>query len=90
MPFREVSFARWQMELHGEVLVFDQGYWSPNKELWENVQKSNWADVILEKEKKETIIEDVIGFFDAEDRYAEFGVPWKVRCFQLHNLIFCS
>jgi len=69
--------ARWQMELHGEVLVFDQGYWSPNKELWENVQKSNWADVILEKEKKETIIEDVIGFFDAEDRYAEFGVPWK-------------
>ncbi|KAH6719101.1 P-loop containing nucleoside triphosphate hydrolase protein [Leptodontidium sp. 2 PMI_412] len=69
--------AKWQMELHGEVLVFDQGYWSPNRELWENVQKSNWEDVILEKEKKDTIIEDVIGFFDAEDRYAEFGVPWK-------------
>lgn len=69
--------AQWQLELHGEVLVFDQGYWQPNRELWENVQKSNWEDVILEKEKKDTIIEDVIGFFDAEDRYAEFGVPWK-------------
>jgi hypothetical protein len=32
----------------------------------------------LEKEKKEAIIEDVIGFFDSESRYSEFGVPWKV------------
>ncbi len=70
--------SRWQMELNGEVLVFDQGFWQPNKELWENVQKANWEDVILEKERKAAIIEDVIGFFDAEARYAEFGVPWKV------------
>ncbi|KAL2067407.1 hypothetical protein VTL71DRAFT_1832 [Oculimacula yallundae] len=69
--------AKWQMELHGEVLVFDQGYWQPNKDLWQNIQKANWEDVILEKEKKDTIIEDIVGFFDAEDRYAEFGVPWK-------------
>ncbi|CZS90402.1 hypothetical protein WAI453_004190 [Rhynchosporium graminicola] len=69
--------AKWQMELHGEVLVFDQGYWHPNKDLYDNIQKSNWEDVILDKEKKDTIIEDVIGFFDAEERYKEFGVPWK-------------
>lgn len=69
--------AKFAQELHNEVLVFDQGYWQKNKELWENIQKSNWEDVILEQDKKDAIIEDVLGFFNAEARYAEFGVPWK-------------
>ncbi|KUJ07990.1 P-loop containing nucleoside triphosphate hydrolase protein [Mollisia scopiformis] len=69
--------AKYAQELHNEVLVFDQGFWQKNKELYENIQKSNWEDVILEQEKKEAIIEDVLGFFNAESRYAEFGVPWK-------------
>jgi transitional endoplasmic reticulum ATPase len=67
----------WYQELHNEVLVFDQGFWQKSPELWQNIQKSKWEDVILEKSKKEAIIEDVIGFFDGEDRYAEFNVPWK-------------
>lgn len=69
--------SKFAQELHNEVLVFDQGFWQKNKELWENIQKSNWEDVILEQERKEAIIEDVLGFFDAGARYAEFGVPWK-------------
>ena len=67
----------WALELHNEVLVFDQGFWQKSAELWQNIQKAKWEDVILEKEKKDAIIEDVIGFFDAEKRYAEFNVPWK-------------
>lgn len=51
--------------------------WQKNKELYDNVQKASWDDVILEKEKKDSLIKDVIGFFDAESRYSEFGVPWK-------------
>jgi transitional endoplasmic reticulum ATPase len=70
--------SKWSQDLHGEIYVFDQGFWQKNKELWQNIQKSNWEDVILEKEKKDAIIEDVIGFFDSESRYSEFGVPWKV------------
>jgi transitional endoplasmic reticulum ATPase len=69
--------TKWGQELHDEVLVFDMGYWQKNKELWQNVQKSNWEDVILDEERKEAIINDVIGFFNGEDRYQEFGVPWK-------------
>ena len=70
--------SSWAQELHDEVLVFDQGFWQKNRELWQNIQKSNWDDVILEKGKKEAIIEDVIGFFNAEEKYKEFNVPWKV------------
>jgi transitional endoplasmic reticulum ATPase len=69
--------TNWGQELHNEVLVFDQGWWQKSPELWENIQKSNWDDVILDKERKEAIIDDVIGFFNSQERYAEFGVPWK-------------
>jgi transitional endoplasmic reticulum ATPase len=79
--------SKWTQDLHGEVFVFDQGYWQKNKELWQNIQKSNWEDVILGKEKKEAIIEDVIGFFDSEKRYAEFGVPWKVSISRLNGVL---
>jgi transitional endoplasmic reticulum ATPase len=73
--------TKWGNDLHNEVLVYDQGYWQKNRELWENVQKANWEDVILEKEKKQAIMDDILGFFDGQERYSEFGVPWKVRSF---------
>ena len=65
--------------VQNEILVFDQGWWQKSPELWQNIQKSNWEDVILEKEKKEAIIDDVIGFFESQKKYEEYGVPWKVR-----------
>ncbi|PQE25727.1 P-loop containing nucleoside triphosphate hydrolase protein [Rutstroemia sp. NJR-2017a BBW] len=69
--------TKWAVELHDEVLVFDGGYWQKNKELWDNVQKSRWEDVILEEGKKKALIGDMTGFFDGEEKYKEFGVPWK-------------
>ena len=46
---------KWAEELHDEVLIFD-AVWQKNKDLWKNVQKSKWEDVILEKEKKEVSV----------------------------------
>ena len=69
--------SAWGLETHNEILIFD-GYWKKDNELWQNVQNSEWKDVILEEEKKKAIIDDVIGFFDNEDRYKDLGVPWKV------------
>lgn len=65
-------------ELREEVLVFDQGWWQKNKELYDNIQKAEWEDVILDDEKKQSIVDDVFGFFDGEGKYKDFGVPWKV------------
>ena len=74
------AVSNYSDELHQEVLVYDGGYWQKSRELYENVQKASWDNVILAKERKKAIINDVIGFFNSADRYAEFGVPWKV-CF---------
>ena len=78
--------TKWGQELHNEVLVFDQGFWQKSPELWQNIQNSNWEDVILEREKKKAIIDDVLGFFHDADRYKEFGIPWKVRNSRTHYL----
>ena len=67
----------WTTELHQEVWVFDQGYWSKSSELYASVEKASWDDVILDKDKKESIINDVDSFFDSRDTYERLKVPWK-------------
>lgn len=73
----------WSEQSHNEVWVYDQGWWSKDKELWRVVQDSKWEDVILDEGLKRAIMRDVTGFFDAKNAYAEFGTPWKVcrTCF---------
>ena len=69
--------TKWNADVHDEVLVFDQERWTKNRELWASVQNASWADVIMDEDMKETLINDVEGFFDCRDDYKEFSVPWK-------------
>lgn len=69
--------AKFSSVLHNEVWVFDQGYWQKSAELWQSVQKSEWEDVILDKDMKKAIITDVEQFFDSRDTYEKLKVPWK-------------
>ena len=74
-----LAAGEWTFALHQEIWVYDQGYWQKDKGLWENVQKADWDDVILDGEMKETLRDDIEGFFDERDAYKKFVVPWKVR-----------
>ena len=69
--------SQWIANVHDEVLVFDQEFWTKSKELWESVQNASWDDVIMDQAMKETLVTDVEGFFGAKDDYKEFAVPWK-------------
>jgi len=85
------AVAQYSLELHEEILVFDQGWWQKNHELWESVQKAAWSDVILDEKMKQSLIADVEGFFDERENYHEFAVPWKVQsvyCFHQESQ-FC-
>lgn len=70
--------TRWGQALHEEVLVFDRGIWMKDKDLYKSVDEASWDDVILDKDKKQAIIDDAEGFFSSEANYKEFQVPWKV------------
>ncbi|MCJ1387586.1 hypothetical protein MMC18_000429 [Xylographa bjoerkii] len=72
-----MAASKWSLELHGEVWVFDQMFWQKNRALWEEVQKASWEDVILDGEMKQTLQDDVEGFYDERDSYEKFQIPWK-------------
>ncbi|KAI4222374.1 MAG: hypothetical protein L6R36_006203 [Xanthoria steineri] len=64
-------------ELHDEILVFNNGYWSKNHKLWQEVQKSSWDAVILAEEMKKSIKGEMEKFFGGKERYQRLKVPWK-------------
>ncbi|KAH7931208.1 P-loop containing nucleoside triphosphate hydrolase protein [Leucogyrophana mollusca] len=66
-----------QDALHDEIWVFNQGFWSKNKALFAEVQKSSWDDVVLKDEFKKGLQKDIYGFFKSEAVYKELSIPWK-------------
>ncbi|KAG8928704.1 hypothetical protein FRC02_006579 [Tulasnella sp. 418] len=63
--------------LHDEILVFAQGFWHKDHQLWEEVQKANWDDVILAADFKKRVQNDVTNFFKSEKVYRDLAIPWK-------------
>ncbi|KAI1786675.1 P-loop containing nucleoside triphosphate hydrolase protein [Ganoderma leucocontextum] len=78
-PARALLLAAgaWASQLHEEVLVFNSGFWQKDHSLWLDIQKANWADVILKEKFKIAMQKDVYGFFDSEDLYKSLAIPWK-------------
>ncbi|KAK3618873.1 hypothetical protein LTR56_024387 [Elasticomyces elasticus] len=72
-----------------EIYVFDRGCWQKNEELWKSVQSASWNDVILDPVMKNTLINDVQGFFDSRAVYEEVHVPWK-RGIIMHGTPGCG
>ncbi len=77
------TISKYNLGLREEILVFDQGRWQKNHELWKSVQDALWSDVILDEKMKRLLIQDVEGFFDERENYREFAVPWKVTLLSL-------
>ena len=71
------AVGAWYYQLHEEIWVFNQGFWNKDAQLYADVQKANWDDVILEDSKKKALQHDVYSFFDSEKLYKELGIPWK-------------
>ncbi|WVF71749.1 hypothetical protein IAT40_006557 [Kwoniella sp. CBS 6097] len=59
------------------VWVFEQGYWRPDRGLWESVQKASWDDVVLDDKFKKALQSDYRSFYRSEKTYKDLGVPWK-------------
>ena len=73
-----LAAGAWDTQLHEEVLVFNSGFWQKDHSLWLDIQKANWADVILKDKFKTAIQKDVNGFFKSENLYKSLAIPWKV------------
>ncbi|EXJ89663.1 hypothetical protein A1O3_02730 [Capronia epimyces CBS 606.96] len=71
------TVGRFDSTLHGEIWVFNKGYWQKDPQLYQSITKARWEDVILDKSLKEDIIDTVQQFYDSQDQYSRLRVPWK-------------
>ncbi len=69
----------WSSTLHGEIWVFNQGYWQKDSSLYLAIQKSRWEDVILPTDLKHDLMDVSARFFSDKTRetYHRLRVPWK-------------
>ncbi|KAG8904720.1 hypothetical protein FRB99_001306 [Tulasnella sp. 403] len=72
-----VAIGTYADELHDQIPVFAHGWWEPDHQLWLDVQKANWDDVILDPDFKKRLQDDVSGFFSSEKIYKDLAIPWK-------------
>ncbi|MEH2307287.1 ATP-binding protein [Nostoc sp.] len=67
----------WNSEIRDELLVFEDGYWDKNPELFQSIQSSTFENLVLNKTLKQDIQDDLINFFASRETYANYSVPWK-------------
>ncbi|KAG5648905.1 hypothetical protein DXG03_000254 [Asterophora parasitica] len=72
-----LAVGAWSVQLHDEIWVFNEGWWQKDHELWADIQKAEWKDVILKDSFKQALQKDVYGFFASEKIYKDLGIPWK-------------
>jgi hypothetical protein len=71
------AVCEWTSEVHGEILVFDGGYWSKNDELFHSIKAANFENMILPAALKQEIQDDFARFFAAREIYKKYEIPWK-------------
>ena len=73
--FAEV--CEWSSEVRGEILVFQDGDWEKNKELYETIKTSTFENVILPESLKQQVQNDFEQFFRSREVYGQYGITWK-------------
>ena len=71
------AVSRWNAEIRGEVLVFDNGTWYKDEHLFQDIQNATFDNLILRGSLKQEILEDLVEFFASQAIYEEHDVPWK-------------
>lgn len=72
-----VDVCDWNSEIRDEVLVFEDGYWEKNQDLFQSIKGANFNNLILHGNLKQDIQDDLNTFFASRETYADYGVPWK-------------
>ena len=67
----------WSAEVRGEILVFKDGDWEKNEELYDAIKNATFANLILPDALKQQVQTDFDQFFRARKVYEQYGIPWK-------------
>jgi AAA+ superfamily predicted ATPase len=71
------AVCEWSSEVRGEILVYQDGYFQKNKELFKSIKSATFENLILTEALKESLKNDFIRFFNSRDLYLRYGISWK-------------
>lgn len=64
-------------EVRGEILVFEQGYWQKDKQLFQAIKDASFDDLVLPAAFRRELEIDLKQFFAAREMYERLRAPWK-------------
>ncbi|OLE37405.1 MAG: hypothetical protein AUI36_26540 [Cyanobacteria bacterium 13_1_40CM_2_61_4] len=64
-------------EVHGEILVYEDGYWTKDDKLFKSIKSATFENLILPPQLKQELREGFRRFFASRDVYRKYGIPWK-------------
>jgi AAA+ superfamily predicted ATPase len=71
------AVCEWNSEVKDEILVFEDGYWAKDAELFASIRSASFDNLILDGTLKQDIQNDLAHFFASRQTYEAYGIPWK-------------
>lgn len=71
------AVCEWSCEVRGEILVYQDGYFQKNKELFDSIKSATFDNLVLRDSVKEEIQSDFTKFLSSRELYERYRIPWK-------------
>lgn len=71
------AVCEWSCEVRGEILVYHDGYFQKDRQLFESIKNTTFDNLILTKSLKEQIQNDFQQFLNSREFYEQYRIPWK-------------
>jgi AAA+ superfamily predicted ATPase len=71
------AVCEWSCEVRGEILVYENGYFEKDSELFDSIKSATFDNLILRDSLKQEIQNDFVQFFNSREVYEHYGIPWK-------------
>ena len=69
--------CEWNAQIRAEVMVFEEGHWAKNQELFQAIKGATFDNLVLRGTLKQDIQDDLANFLASRHTYEAYGVPWK-------------
>lgn len=67
----------WGCEVRGEILVFHDGYFQKDKQLFESIKSATFDNLVLPGSLKQQVQDDFQQFLESREVYERYKIPWK-------------
>src|SRR5687768_13392861 len=71
------AVCEWSCEVRGEILVYHDGFFQKDKDLFDSIQHATFDNLVLPAPLKHQIQNDFTQFFGSREVYEQYRIPWK-------------